>query len=463
MFFPSRKDTEQRPPVAASTQGETKTLEKYLHTLLDGDLTTPMPTLKDPNMQTLARLIEQLAQQRRETLTGLSLEINQSVYDIVRASAQLNELARENRIVETNVKELLDAVNSMTEDIVHLAEATSETADQTERGKEAMDLAQTSIQTVAQETSTAQTGLTSMTQDVKSLHERTASIDNLVVTVNGIAEQTNLLALNASIEAARAGEHGRGFAVVADEVRKLAEQSKNSVDEIRDQLTQIRTGVEQITNEFQQMDDSFRANVEAVGQASGESSKLTAVFDAINKTIDELAPLAQRQSAAFEEMNATLQSTTNDVVRMTDGSKTCNRDMYDSIRKINAVRMKIGGLKLGFGPKEMIEFAKTDHMIWGIRIHQLMWGNIELNAADVEDHAVCRLGKWYFGEGKESYGRMPEFETLGICHEKFHKLCAATIRAYHDKRMQEVERNLPEVDRLSDEVLSCLDKIKSRI
>lgn len=462
MFFSSRKDSEERPaPISA--QGETKELENYLRALLDGDLTKRPPALKDPGMQNVAHLIEQFAQQRRETLTELSLEINQSVYDIVGASGQLNELARENRVVETNVKELLDAVNAMTEDIVYLAEATSETADQTERGKDAMGLAQTSIQTVAQETGTAQTGLTSMTKDVQSLHERTASIDNLVVTVNGIAEQTNLLALNASIEAARAGEHGRGFAVVADEVRKLAEQSKNSVDEIRDQLTQIRTGVEQITNEFQQMDDSFRANVEAVGQASGESSKLTAVFDAINKTIDELAPLAQRQSAAFEEMNATLQSTTDDVVRMTDGSKTCNRDMYDSIRKINAVRMNIGALKLGFGPKEMIEFAKTDHMIWGMRMHQMMWGNIELDAADVENHAICRLGKWYFGEGKESYGRMPEFDTLGICHEKFHKLCAATIRAYHDNRMQEVERNLPEIDRLSDEVLSCLDKIKSRI
>ena len=134
-----------------------------------------------------------------------------------------------------------------------------------------------------------------------------------------------------------------------------------------------------------------------------------------------------------------------------------------STYKINAVRMNIGALKLGFGPKEMIEFAKTDHMIWGMRMHQIMWGNIELDAADVENHAICRLGKWYFGEGKESYGRMPEFDTLGICHEKFHKLCAATIRAYHDNRMQEVERNLPEIDRLSDEVLSCLDKIKSRI
>ena len=301
MFFSSRKVAEERP-TATSEQGDAKALASYLNTLIGGELTARAPKLKDAQMQNLAQLVEQFAKNQRETLTALSLDVNTSVYDTVRASARLNELARENRIVETNVKELLDAVNSMTEDIVYLAEATSETANQTGRGKESMDLTQSSIQTVARETHTAQTGLTSMTQDVHTLHERTASIDNLVVTVNSIAEQTNLLALNASIEAARAGEHGRGFAVVADEVRKLAEQSKNSVDEIRDQLTKIRTGVEQITSEFQHMDESFRANVEAVGQASGETGKLTSVFDSINKTIDNLAPLAQRQSAAFEEM-----------------------------------------------------------------------------------------------------------------------------------------------------------------
>lgn len=394
-------------------------------------------------MQRIAQLVEQFAQKQTALLSDLSLEVNQSVYDTVQASNQLNELARENRIVETNVKELLDAANSMTEDIVYLAETTSETADQTGRGKESMNLTQTSIETVARETGTAQTGLSDMTADVHALNERTASIDSLVVTVNSIAEQTNLLALNASIEAARAGEHGRGFAVVADEVRKLAEQSKASVDEIRDQLTKIRAGVEQITSEFQQMDSSFSANVDAVGQASGETGKLTAVFDAINKTVDALVPLAQRQSAAFEEMNATLQSTVDDIVRMTDGSKNCNYGIYDSLRKVNDVRMKVGALQFGFGPKEMIEFAKTDHMIWGMKIHQMIWGNITLNAADVENHAICRLGKWYFSEGEQKYGHMPEFEELGVVHEQFHKTCAATIRAYQEQRTQEVEKISP--------------------
>ena len=72
MFFSSQKDAEQRP-AAASTQGEAKKLENYLRKLLDGELTQPPPTLKDPTMQSVAHLIEQFAQQRRETLTGLSL------------------------------------------------------------------------------------------------------------------------------------------------------------------------------------------------------------------------------------------------------------------------------------------------------------------------------------------------------------------------------------------------------
>ena len=237
MFFSSRKDAEAQIYTSSPGHGDAKALEKYLHDLIDGGLTTPAPTIRSPELQNITRLIAQFAQKQRETLTELSLDINKSVAETVHASVQLNELARENRVVETNVKELVDVVSSMANDIVHLAEVVSETADQTGVGKESMDLTQTRIHEVAKETDAAQSGLTEMTQDVESLHERTASIDNLVVTVNSIAEQTNLLALNASIEAARAGEHGRGFAVVADEVRKLAEQSKNSVDEIRDQLT----------------------------------------------------------------------------------------------------------------------------------------------------------------------------------------------------------------------------------
>ncbi|MTV47232.1 methyl-accepting chemotaxis protein, partial [Streptococcus pneumoniae] len=75
---------------------------------------------------------------------------------------------------------------------------------------------------------------------ITSLVEAVGRIESMAESIAGIASRTNLLALNATIEAARAGEAGRGFAVVAAEVKNLSKMTRETTEEIGQQLAAIR-------------------------------------------------------------------------------------------------------------------------------------------------------------------------------------------------------------------------------
>lgn len=162
----------------------------------------------------------------------------------------------------------------------------------------------------------------------QDLAEKVQDIISIVGTVESIAEQTNLLALNASIEAARAGEHGRGFAVVAEEVRKLAEDSKDAVNTINENLQhfteEVHTMVKEVSDQFTALDEGNQKltvvsdnNRQATGQIaevadgivalserlSSETKKVSEVFE----NMHTLAAIAEENSASSQEMSANVQ------------------------------------------------------------------------------------------------------------------------------------------------------------
>ena len=76
---------------------------------------------------------------------------------------------------------------------------------------------------------------------------------------------------------------------------------------------------------------------------------------------------------------------------------------------------------------------------------------------------MCRLGKWYHATGQAKYGSLPEFSKLGQAHDRFHKICAEAIDAYHSQKTAKVREYLLEIGALSDEVIGALDSLMARV
>ena len=154
----------------------------------------------------------------------------------------------------------------------------------------------------------------------------------IVEAIAAIADQTNLLALNAAIEAARAGEAGRGFPIVAEEVRKLSISSQESVEKIRDSISNIqidtqkavssmKNGMEEVKSgslairevgvQFEQIINMVNVNKQQIADISHSvqnvsvgTSRMVEIIDQIDYISRSTAEHTQTISSSTESQNA---------------------------------------------------------------------------------------------------------------------------------------------------------------
>ena len=271
-----------------------------------GDLTQ---TLDTAGMDEAARLLQTL-QCMQTDLRGTVTQVVSSAERLGSTSEALRAVTEDaSRGLQRQSEELDQAVTAVTELTCAIEEvarnaasasAVSQAADQCARqGQDSVTRTVGAIESL--------TGDMAHTADaLQTLAGQIGDIGLVLDVIRGIAEQTNLLALNAAIEAARAGESGRGFAVVADEVRTLAKRTQESTKQIETIIGSVQQGSQGALRAMQNSNGKTRETLE-VARAAGAA--LHAIADAIgqiNERSLSIASATEEQSHVAREVDSNL-------------------------------------------------------------------------------------------------------------------------------------------------------------
>jgi methyl-accepting chemotaxis protein len=176
--------------------------------------------------------------------------------------------------------------------------------------------------------------------DIENLVHDCEKMGGITEVINQLTEQTNLLALNAAIEAARAGEAGRGFAVVADEVRSLATRTRESANDIMQNIQDVQTKAKNTADMISKQKSEVSKGVEQAGVAGEALANITGAVHEISKYNKTNADYSSEQSELVSEVKTSTDLIADLVNQVLEG----NQDIEESAHKMRQISLQLNAI-----------------------------------------------------------------------------------------------------------------------
>lgn len=257
--------------------------------------------------RSLNRLYEtlQIKADFAQTIGEGNLDAKINVNENDELGAALVQMQRSLQTAIGDIKSLIKASESISDNVVHQAENINNTAN---KGFETSNNGLSLVNNMSE----SMTAITSIASDTntsfKILEQRSKEISKVVKVISDLSKQTNLLAINAAIQASRAGEAGKGFAVVANEIRRLAEGSEKSAKEITELVKQMQedtTGASQMLTE---MTESIQKGESATAESSEAFRNISGLVTDTVTLSESILHVAREQINKIKEVSKNTES-----------------------------------------------------------------------------------------------------------------------------------------------------------
>jgi methyl-accepting chemotaxis protein len=127
-------------------------------------------------------------------------------------------------------------------------------------------------------------------KQIQELELVSGRIGKIVDAIGNVAIQTSILAVTGAVEAARAGEFGKGFAVVSTDIQNLANDASKNAEQIKDQVKAIQ---DQLASVRLDLGDIADATVQEVARARKSTDALVLIEKDMAEVLKANADISQ--------------------------------------------------------------------------------------------------------------------------------------------------------------------------
>ena len=159
---------------------------------------------------------------------------------------------------------------------------------------------------------------------IRELGGKIGSIWEIVKIINDIADQTRIIAFNAELEASSAGDSGKNFHIVANEVRRLAAGITNSVDQIKDKITEIQHSSDNLIITSESGTEKIREGLELSEKLKEKFNDIQSSSEITVESANQIKEIIYQQSAAFDQIVATVRQISSGIENFSTSTSTVN-------------------------------------------------------------------------------------------------------------------------------------------
>ncbi len=296
------------------------------------------------NMKSLIQQVKELSGEVSESSANVSKTSELFLKSSEDISSAMNEIEQGINQQAKDAEECLVQMDSLSQKIEVVSENTKEIGQIADTTRKSVVEGTVISQELNAQTKSTIEITTGIINDIEKLAEKSSSIHKIINVINDIANQTNLLSLNASIEAARAGEHGKGFAVVASEIRTLAEQSKNSVNDIKKIIGSIQEDTKYVAETarkaeqvLQFQENAVKNTTDSYQNINDSVEKLVVFLKYITDNVANIEEARVSTLAAIENISAVLE----EIAASSNNVNQTSSDQLSSVESLNKSAMKL--------------------------------------------------------------------------------------------------------------------------